>query len=451
MPQVDAVALGETAVRTLFFVMTLLAGCSRSITPVEEISVGDSGSPLAPLPNYVAADVDWPGWRGVKGNGISLSPSAPTTWTDAENVVWKSEVPGRGHASPVVRGDHVLLTTALESEQRQVVVAFDRSTGSQAWQTIVHEEGFPSASQLHRKGTHANGTAACDDEHIFVAFLNDDSITASALDFEGTVIWQTKLGAFDSKFGYAPSPVVYRSLIIVAADNMGGGYLTALHRKTGEIIWRKARPAISTYSSPVVAHVAGRDQLLLSGCRRVTSYDPNTGEELWSCTGTAEATCGTVVWNDSLVFAAGGYPDRQVIGVMADGSGKEVWSESTRVYEPSMIVVDDHLYAVTDDGIAHCWQATTGESQWKKRLGGSFSASPVFCNGLVYVSRLDGTTLVFQARPDRYEEVARNRLGDDTYASPAICNGQIFLRVGVQQAGNRQEILFCIGEPSAPI
>ncbi len=432
------------------WMLFLAVGCTRT-TPVEEVSL----DPKAITPGaeaFVPRDSDWPGWRGPNRNGISPSSSAPVTWSETENVVWRVPVPGRGHSSPVVCGDQVILATALEDKLQQVVVAFDRATGSEKWRLVLHEGGFPSDRQMHPKGSHANGTVVCDDQHIFIAFLNHDSIIASAIDFDGKLAWQTTLGAFNSKFGYAPSPVLYESLVIFAADNQGGGYLAAVDRRSGNLVWRKARSRSSTYSSPVVAHVSGRDQLLISGGDQVSSYDPGSGELIWACDGTTDATCGTMVWNESLVFASGGYPDQQTLAVKADGAGEVVWSTAVKSYEPSLIRVGDELYSVTDNGIAHCWDSQTGKLHWKQRLGGSFSASPVCSGERIYVSNLSGTTFVFQATSRGYEELAKNQLGDDTYASPAICGDQIFLRVGTQQSGARQEMLYCLGQDStAPL
>jgi outer membrane protein assembly factor BamB len=438
----------EKPMRILSFTALLLAaGCTR-VTPVEEVSV-DPAATFEAVASFVPGEGDWPGWRGPSHNGIA-GGTAVTSWSPTENVIWKTPVPGRGHSSPVVCGDRVFLATAIEGDEQQLVVAFDRAGGDEVWRTVLNQGGLPSTGQMHQKGTHANGTVACDDQTIFTAFLNHDSITASAVDFDGQIVWQTKLGAFNSKFGYAPSPIIYQSLVIFAADNHGGGYLAAVHRRSGEIVWRKERSRSSTYSSPVVATVAGRDQLLICGGNEVCSYDPGTGELIWSCEGTADATCGTMVWNDSLVFASGGYPEKQTLAVRADGSCEVVWSDSVKSYEPSMLLVGDELYAATDNGIAYCWDAATGELHWRQRLQGSFSASPLFCDGKIYVTNTKGTTFVFRPTSGGYEQLAKNQLGNDAFATPAVSGGQILMRVGTQGAGGRQEVLYCLGSSHYP-
>lgn len=429
--------------RLLLIGLLFFVGCSKK-TPVEEISVQASGVTLtdADVPDLAT---DWPGWRGPQQNGHAPDQELPTKWDETTNILWRTDIPGRGHSSPVIYDDLILLATADDQKQEQSVIAFNRADGKERWKTPIHTGGFPSSGELHKKGTNANGTVLCDGKHIYVVFLNSQKIFATALDLTGKQIWQRELGAFNSKFGYAPSPLLYKSFVIIAADNRGGGYIAALDRKTGEIAWRVARPAVSTYSSPIVAKVGGREQLLISGCDQVSSYDPANGKELWNTPCLAEATCGTIVTTDKLIFASGGYPKRETVCLSAEG--KLLWSDKTKIYEPSMLVEGEQLYGVTDDGIAYCWSAETGDVLWKNRLRGSFSASPLLCNGVIYISNLAGETFVFKANPKEYEEVAINHLGSDCYASPAAVDGQLFLRVGTGSGGNRQEQLVCIGTP----
>lgn len=407
---------------------------------VEEVHPG--GAPLEELPAAAFTAADWPWWRGPTRNGIAADQSAPVRWSAGENVVWKTPLPGRGHSSPTVMGERIYLATADDSAQTQSVVALDRGSGAIVWEQVLNRGGFPRA--MHSNSTHANGTIACDGERLFIAFLHHDAVWAYALDPDGALLWEQKLGAFASEFGYAPSPVVYKSLLIVAADNKGGGYLAAVHRRTGKLVWRKARPATSSYSSPVVAEIGGRPQLLISGCGMTAAYNPDTGAELWTCTGPTEATCGTMVWDGELVFASGGFPGSQTMGVDA-ASGAQVWSNSAKCYEQSLLAHDGSVYAVTNSG-AFCWNAADGSERWRGRLNGKFSASPVLAAGHIYVSNEAGTTYVLTADPARFEVVAENQLGDEAFATPTICGGRIYLRVAERSGGVRQEWLYCIAE-----
>ncbi len=435
--------------RLVLLTAVVVLGCGPKVNPVADVTVESSGVKITDTEIATQPDSDWATWRGPAGNGIAPDQPLITTWSNDQHVTWKTNIPGRGHGSPIVCGDQIFLATADNSAQTQSVVAFSRDNGKLQWQTTVSQGGFPGSSQMHGKSSHANGTLACDGNRLYGAFLAHDEVTAFALDLQGDEIWKQTVSSFNSKFGYAPSPALYKSTVIFAADNRGGGCLAALDRASGKIAWRKSRPAVSTYSSPVVANVAGRDQLLISGCNALSSYDPHTGKEIWSCAGTAEATCGTVVWNERHVFASGGYPESETLCVLADGSSKKAWSGSFKAYEPSMVIAGDFLYVVTDKGIAHCVEAATGKMQWKQRLNGSFSGSPVVCNGLIYVTNDRGTTYVIEASPKACKVVAENQLGNDTYASPAISDGQLFLRVGTPGQGARQEMLYCLGAPPA--
>jgi hypothetical protein len=306
---------------------------------------------------------------------------------------------------------------------------------------VIHQGGWPSPRDVHKKGTHANGTIACDGARLFIAMLHSDAILATALDPAGETLWQREIGKFVSKFGYAPSPILYQSLVIFAADNQGGGYIAALDAESGQIAWRVSRGNVSSYSSPVVANVGGRDQLLISGCDAVSSYDPATGQPLWSTRGTAESTCGTIVATSDRIFASGGYPQQETLCLSSDG--ERLWTNDTKVYEPSLLVAGQWLFAVKDDGIALCWSIESGDLLWKKRLGGNVSASPILVGERIYVSNLEGQTFVFRAA-ERYEPIAVNQLGDDCYASPAVSGNELFLRIGVGSGDDRREQVVCI-------
>ena len=397
----------------------------------------------------LAQSADWPAWRGPTGNGIAADgQTPPVSWNATKNIVWKTSVPGRGHSSPTVVGNRIFLTTADKAAQIQSVVAFDRTTGRQVWKTDVHRGGFPRA--IHPKNSHASPTVACDGERLFASFFNSASVRVTALGLDGKKLWQRTVGPYRPQkyqYGYAPSPAIYKSFVLIAADVEAGGFLAALDRKTGRIVWRTPRPAKQSYSSPIVATVAGRDQLLISGCDLVSAYDPNTGKRLWSTPGTAMATCGTMVWEGGLVFASGGYPKAETICVRGDGSGRIVWKNTQKCYEQSMLVHEGHLYAFTDPGIGVCWKADDGTQMWKARLGGKVSASPVLAGGNIYASNEKGKTFVFRADPSAFKQVARNQLGDEGFPTLSICGNRIYLRTATGRGSRRQETLYCIGTP----
>lgn len=392
----------------------------------------------------LSAQRDWPWWRGPSRNGIADSTPVPTILSDTDNLVWKVPVPGRGHSSPTVVADRIFLTTADEREKTHSVLAFDRATGKLLWQREVNQGGFPPKN--HPKNTEATATVASDGERLFATFYYHEKVGAVALDFDGNILWKKDVCRFRPRtyeYGYAPSPIIYQNTVIISAEYDGDSFITALDRKSGERVWQAPRPTMITFSTPVIAHIGGKDQMLISGAQKVWSSDPADGKPLWSTIGTSLATCGTMVWDRDIVFASGGFPKAETIAIKADGSGEALWQNNQRCYEQSMLAYDGYLYALTGNGVLFCWRGSDGEEMWKERLKGPVSASPVLANGQIYWANELGTLYVFRPTPEKFDLVAENHVGTDAFPSPAICGGQIFLRVGQGSGGERQEWLYC--------
>ncbi len=396
----------------------------------------------------IVPDRDWPWWRGPFRNGHAAAACRPPLrFSQREQVQWQTPVPGRGHSSPIVVGDRVFLATADEANPSQSVLAFGLDDGRPLWTTRVSRGGFPENN--HPKNTEASPTLASDGEHVFAVFFHHRAIHLTALDLDGRVAWERALGAFHPQkyeYGYAPSPVLYRDFVIVAAEHDGPSWIVALNRRTGQEVWRIQRPPNITFSTPVVAHVAGRDQLLISGSERVASYDPANGRLLWQVPGTTAATCGTMVWEGDVVFASGGFPKAETIAVRADGRGEVLWKNNQKCYEQSMIVVDGFLYALTDKGVLYCWRTADGEQMWRERLAGPVSSSPVYAGGHIYWGNEAGTIYVIRPSPQRCELVAENRLGTELFASPAVSGNRLFYRFASGWGDQRTETLICIGK-----
>ena len=428
------------SIRTFRKLMTfsLVLGCLilSSIASSDEKGIGD-------FPK-LSAERDWPWWRGPSRNGKASDSAVPTKLSDSDNLVWKVKVPHRGHSSPIVVGNRVFLTTADEAEQIHSVLGFDRATGKLLWQTEVNRGGFPERN--HKKNTEATPTVASDGERIFATFYHHDKVAIITLDFDGNKVWERDVCRFRPKlyeYGYAPSPILYQNNLIISAEYDGDSFLTALDRKTGNQVWQTQRPTMITFSTPVIGKIAGKDQMLISGALKVSSYDPSTGNPLWSADGTTLATCGTMVWDGDIVVASGGYPKPETIAIKADGNGEVVWQNNQKCYEQSLLAFEGHVYAITDSGVAFCWRVSDGKEMWKQRLKGPISASPVLAGGHIYWANELGTIYVFRPTPDRFDLVAENQVGTDSFPSPAICGGQIFLRVGETTSGARQEWLYC--------
>ena len=190
--------------------------------------------------------------------------------------------------------------------------------------------------------------------------------------------------------GYGSSPALYDDLVIVSVDNKSGGLIAGLDRATGEFVWKKPRPKLPNYPSPAILRAAGRDQVVMIGCELVSSFDPPTGETLWEVPGSSTETMTTSVTNGELVYSSGGFPNNHIAAIRADGSGELVWENTIRVAVPSMVTQGNHLFAVTDRGIAICFDSSTGDQIWKHRLGGTFSASPVLVGDQIYATNESG-------------------------------------------------------------
>jgi outer membrane protein assembly factor BamB len=392
------------------------------------LAPGQGAEPAGPK----ATPGDWPWWRGPNRDGISPE-AAVTKWGPTENVVWKTAVPGRGHSSPIVCGRRIFLTTADEQARHQFVLAFDRRTGTPLWSTRVHEGGF---ARMNPENSHASATPACDGERVYSAFLHGEGLYVTATDLDGRVGWQTRAGPFTSEHGYGSSPALHGGQVIVNGDSLKDSFLAALDCRSGKVRWRASRKSTGRhggYATPVVAHLAGRPQLLLTGTDEVSSYDPETGKLLWSCDGPAEVTACTAAWGDGLVFASGGFPVKNLLAIRPDGSGDVTKSHvawrTTRgvTYVPSPLYHAGRLYVVTDDGTVTCFEAATGKKLWQERLPGAFTASPVFAGSSLYATNEAGKTFVLKAGPT-FELVATNDLGEATLATPAVCGGGLFVR-----------------------
>ena len=263
------------------------------------------------------------------------------------------------------------------------------------------------------------------------------------MDFAGQIVWQRNVGAYDERYGYGSSPTISGPSLIVAGDSTADGFLVALDRETGEETWRAARPKMASYGPPVVASFHGGRQIVVQG-NRVAGYDPQSGRELWNCQAPARATACTLCFDKRRVYSTGGYPQRGLYSIGADGTGDVTDShirwrherKSGTAYVPSPVLADGRLYVVSDGGTATCFRADDGHVFWTKRLGGAFSASPILIGEYLVAPNERGKTFVFKAS-DEFQLIAENDMQEAVMASPVICGGRLYLRT----AGH----LYCIG------
>jgi hypothetical protein len=399
------------------------------------------------LAAFPAIAEDWPAWRGPRGDGTSTETNIPTRWSATENVAWKTPIPGKGHASPVVHGDRIFLTTCIEKEGKRVLFCLDRKIGKPLWERVVLTAKL---EEKHRLNSHASSTPATDGRHVWCTFQQDDRMTAVCYTVDGKEVWRQSPGEFHSKHGFCSPPVLFKDLVILNGDQDADAWLVALDKQSGEERWRADRPnKTRSYCPPLILEAAGRTQLVLSGSKCVASYDPHTGKQLWFINGPTEQYVASLVYGGGLFFLTCGYPTHHVMGIRPDGSGDVTethvaWHHrgGARLisYVPSPIAHGPWFFIVSDEGYASCHDAKTGERLWSQKLGRRHSASLVSAGEHVLFLDDDGNTFVVKAGA-KFELIAKNALDEEAYASPAIANGQLFFRT----AGH----LWCIGKRSS--
>jgi len=377
----------------------------------------------------------WPRWRGPSGQGMVSGSEYPDTWSATENVIWKSPVPGSGNSSPIVWGDRIYLTTAYDGGERLSMLAYERSTGKQLWETFApHGRTVRS----HRKNGYASATPSTDGERICVSLGARGLL---AVDVNGRVAWHQDVGPLNNYHGPAGSALLYKDRLILYQDQQPAGFIAAFDKRTGKQLWRTQRAATVGWGTPVAIHAAGRDEIVVNGQHRVVAYNPDTGAELWNCEGPTLEVIPTPVVGHGLVFCSSGRAG-PTLAIRPGGSGDVTathlqWQTPRgSPFVPSPIVVGDLLYLINDmQSIATCVDARTGKTMWQGRLGGArregFSASPVSVDGRIFFTNDDGETFVLRAGPT-FELLHVNRIGERTLASPALVDGRWYIRT----AGN---------------
>jgi outer membrane protein assembly factor BamB len=377
----------------------------------------------------------WPQWRGPSAQGLVTEAKYTDTWSPAASFQWKVSVPGRGNSSPVVWGDKVFLTTSRENGRRLSMIAFGRADGRVLWETFIPQDGVEG---VHEKNGYASATPATDGERVYASFGRHGLV---ALDLNGKIAWHRKFGVIDNYHGPAGSPVLYKDRIFLYQDQnptpSQTAFVAAFDKATGRTIWQTPRTETVGWGTPVVIDVGDRDELVVSGQRRVIAYDPNTGRELWTVRGMTFEVIPTPVVGHGLVFASSGRAG-PTFAIRPGGSGDVTqshvaWSTPKgSPFVPSGIVVGDLLYLVNDmQSILTVYEAKTGTLVYQGRLGVAqregFSASPVAVNGKVFFTNDEGQTFVVQAGRE-FKLLHVNDLGARTLASPALVDGTWYWR-----------------------
>lgn len=374
----------------------------------------------------------WPDFRGPGGQGHSSERGLPLEWSESRNVGWKTAVPGLGWSSPVVANGKVWITTAVEQRGISLrAIAFDVVSGRE----VVNVEVFKIPTDrrgINPKNSWASPTPVLDGDRVYVHFGADGT---AALSSSGEILWKARFD-YQSQHGAGGSPIVHGDLLIVNCDGSDVAFVIALDKTTGKTRWKTNRgvPADQAYTTPIVIRAADRDQLISVGAFRARAYDPLTGQEIWRVRyDEGFSNVPRPVFAHGLVFIATGFQQPELLAVRPDGTGDVTkthvaWTlKRGAPLTPSPLIVGDELYLVNDGGIASCIEARSGAVIWQQRLGGTYSASPVFADGRIYFLAEQGVTTVIAPGRD-FRRLATNPLDGGLLASMAISSGSIFLR-----------------------
>ena len=425
----------------------------------------------------------WPSFRGPHASGVAEGHALPREWnvSSGKGVRWSVPIPGLAHSSPVVWGDRVYVTSAVraageakleslfgspgygsgdpvedEGSHAFVVHALDRASGAILWSRVACERA-PRVKR-HPKSTHANPSPACDAEGV-VASFGSEGLYAYAPD--GELRWKRDLGELNAgapgmpqfEWGYASSPLIVGSRVLVQCDVQGPSFVVALDRASGAELWRSARDEDPTWCSPAACLATDPPQIVLNGYKRVAGYDLASGAELWWLSGGGDVPVPTpLVVGDVAYLTSAHGRERPLTALRLTGKGElsrdparcpqVLWNLPGKgVYMQTPILYRGRLYACSDAGALACYEPETGEEHWRERLGEGqtgFSASPVAGDGKLYFTGEMGDVHVLAAG-GAFEVLALNELSETCLATPAISAGCLYFRT--------QGHLIAIGAP----
>jgi outer membrane protein assembly factor BamB len=407
---------------------------------------------------------NWPQWRGVDGQGVSEERNLPAEWGPARNIAWKAELPGGGQSQPIVWGDRIFLTAAIEGGPAPAghkapvhlmegepwvhpdsvgidklhtlkVLALDLPTGKVLWERTAYEG--PVFDHRHRRSSYAAPTMVTDGTTV-VAYFGPEGLYG--YDFAGNLKWKADAGKFPLLgLGTGTSPVLFENLVILQRDENEGkqSLLLAYDITTGRQVWRTPRTVEASWSTPVIVESAGRPELVANGNQLIVGYDPRTGKELWRTKGVESNAIHTPLVGHGLVIVTAGYPAKKIIAIRPGGSGditgsdRIVWQYDRGTgYVISPILYGDYVYLVSDKGIISCLDAKTGEVKYeggRVPVPATFMASPVAFDGKLLLTSIDGDSYVIKAGPI-HEVLGTNSIGEPAASTPSISQGRILVR-----------------------
>ncbi|HVX10864.1 MAG TPA: PQQ-binding-like beta-propeller repeat protein [Pirellulales bacterium] len=377
-----------------------------------------------------AAEGVWPQFRGPDGQGHASERGLPSKWSETENIVWKVPVDGLGWSSPVVANNQIWLTTALDKGHSLRAICLEAANGKKVHDIQVFQSDDPGG--IHTKNSYASPTPVLEGGRVYVHF---GDLGTACLTTEGEVVWRSTELKYNHGHGPAGSPVLYGDLLIVSCDGTDVQYVAALDKRTGEVRWKSERQGRMAYSTPLIINVAGQDQLISTGGNQAVAYEPDSGKEIWRVRYDGYSEVPRPVYGQGLVFLASGYDTPWLYAVRPDGQGDVTdshvaWKmQKGAPLNPSPLLEGEELYLVSDQGIASCLDAKTGDKHWQKRLPGNYSASPLLADGKIYFTNEHGLTTVIELGKE-YRELAANQIEGDTLASLAVLDKAFLLRSG---------------------
>ena len=396
---------------------------------------------MAADPPTSNAAAEWPQFRGPDGQGHATQTGLPVRWSERQNVVWKTAIPGQGWSSPVIQGNQIWLTTAVDAGKSLRAVCVDRETGNINRDVEVFRVNVPG--RIHLKNGHASPTPILAGDRVFVHF---GAHGTACLSTQGEIQWTVNLSYYHHH-GPAASPVLVDDLLFVSCDGFTGPFYDKLQRpdasspqfivgldpQTGQARWKHARQGRHSYATALAIEVNGKTQIISPGGDRVAAYDPATGHEIWWVTFTGYSLIPRPVFGNGLVYVCSGYDTPSLLAIRPDGQGDVtqshvVWKtlKGTSL-TPSPVLVGTELYQVSDVGIGSCLDAVTGKLHWMQRLGGNFSASPIAAEDRIYFTNESGVTFVVQQGP-KFKKLGSNTIEGRTFASAAVAGTAIYLR-----------------------
>jgi len=395
----------------------------------------------------ICAAENWPQFRGPHGDGHSSATGLPTAWTSTENIVWKNDNVGEGWSSPVVWENRIYLTCARPPAGKEITkenlyerdlfaMCIDAKTGKTLWDHKLFSQTGELAQRIHSKNSHASPTPITDGQYVWVHFGAQGT---ACLTVEGNVVWKRDDIRYKMQHGNGGSPVIVDDILFFSCDGSDKAFVIALDKMTGHTKWTKDRPPVEnprtfSFNTPLVIEADGRKEILSQGSDIITAFDPADGEEIWWFKYDGYSVIPKPVYAHGLVFICTSYDKSKLHVIRPGGQGdvtatNEVWSASKEIpHTPSPLVVGDELYLVSDKGgIATCYDAKTGEQHWKQRLGGNFSASPLYADGKIYFLSEEGVTTI--VKPGKtYQEIAKIEFGERTLASFGIVDHDLLMR-----------------------